>query len=453
MKYLLIALLFTSGIALAQCPFGSIDGYPVSDGFEFPAPLFYPSPSSRWSTIDASTATFTDAPPNAVTLTDYSYIALGSPDVNDIDYLESFCFDASLVNQMGIRFHYYNNGPGFQQVRLEVSENGGSTWSTVWTSNLKGGSWFQVYADLTPYIGPSNLKLRFASVAGSQPNGVLALDAIRVEANIISPPSFCPGNTSIFSTFDGNLGEWAQSPSDDRNWSLRSGSTPSANTGPSSAAQGSQYIYFETSSPVQTGDEAILYGPCRNLTGNWDVKFRYHMYGAAMGTMRLQARVNGAFWFNLWSRTGDQGNAWRQVTVPLSYPNGAKVEFRLVGIRGSSFTSDMAFDDFNVTFTGFGGGGGGGGFGDPKRLADSPDKQTTLAPTLSVAPNPFRDQLMIQTTLPNVQGYRLTNLQGMVVQEGDLQRNDISVQNLPAGIYFMTVYNTEEQLVQKVVKQ
>ena len=70
----------------------------------------------------------------------------------------------------------------------------------------------------------------------------------------------------------------------------------------------------------------------------------YHMFGSAMGTLRLDARDAGGAWRTLWSRTGQQqrrqNDTWRfgQVQLPRGLTN---VTF--VGVAGGH-TSDMAID-------------------------------------------------------------------------------------------------------------
>ena len=54
----------------------------------------------------------------------------------------------------------------------------------------------------------------------------------------------------------GTSGDWSAS---EIVWSRKSGSTPSGpGTGPSSATDGSYYVYVETSSPSSSGDDAEL---------------------------------------------------------------------------------------------------------------------------------------------------------------------------------------------------
>ena len=53
-----------------------------------------------------------------------------------------------------------------------------------------------------------------------------------------------------------------QDVDDTFDWTLRSGSTPSDQTGPRMAYSGQYYIYIEASKPRKTGDEArLVYTP------------------------------------------------------------------------------------------------------------------------------------------------------------------------------------------------
>ena len=88
-------------------------------------------------------------------------------------------------------------------------------------------------------------------------------------------------------TYSGDFGIWTQEVNDDLNWQVNSGSTGSFGTGPSSAFDGVNYIYVETSSPAFLGQTATLYNPCVDLTAwnNPSLVFAYHMFGINMGTI------------------------------------------------------------------------------------------------------------------------------------------------------------------------
>ncbi|NOQ27947.1 MAG: T9SS type A sorting domain-containing protein [Bacteroidales bacterium] len=151
--------------------------------------------------------------------------------------------------------------------------------------------------------------------------------------------------------FESGIGTWTQDSNDDIDWTVDASGTPSSNTGPSSADEGTYYMYVETSSPNYPSKVAILNSPCFDLTNesNANFNFAYHMYGASMGTMEIQASTDGTSWTTLWTKSGDQGNSWFNATVSLSSYYGASVQLRYVATTGTSYTGDFAIDDISVT--------------------------------------------------------------------------------------------------------
>ena len=160
--------------------------------------------------------------------------------------------------------------------------------------------------------------------------------------------------------FENTLGSWTQSSSDDFDWTTRSGSTPSSNTGPSAASEGSYYIYMESSSPNYSYKRAILNSPCFDLSApsSATLDFKYHMYGkSTMGEIKLEASTNnGTSWSSVWSKSGNQGNSWKDASIDLGSYIGGTVQFRFNGVTGDTWQGDMAVDAFNIT-TGTSGGG------------------------------------------------------------------------------------------------
>jgi hypothetical protein len=148
--------------------------------------------------------------------------------------------------------------------------------------------------------------------------------------------------------FENTLAGWTQDTGDTLDWTLQSGGTPSGSTGPVGADQGSFYIYVEASDP-NFSKTAILNSPCLTFaSGTTPVAtFRYQMTGNAVGTLRLQARADGATsWSTVFTETGDQGTAWITGTATLS-TNTAQV--RLVVDTTSSWQGDIAIDAFEIT--------------------------------------------------------------------------------------------------------
>ncbi|XP_071131722.1 MAM and LDL-receptor class A domain-containing protein 1-like isoform X4 [Mytilus edulis] len=131
---------------------------------------------------------------------------------------------------------------------------------------------------------------------------------------------------------------------DDFQWTYRSGSTPSGGTGPSSAYEGTQYVYTEASSPRDQGDKAVLSTVNTLLAGtsSYCLQFYLHMYGTP-GTMEVKFGNRGSSSSSAWSQSDDQGNQWvfHQVELPPSF---ADPVIFFEAIRGSSYKGDVALD-------------------------------------------------------------------------------------------------------------
>ena len=174
------------------------------------------------------------------------------------------------------------------------------------------------------------------------------------------PSSSCTAQVSSYpynESFENTFGLWLQDTNDDFDWTVKSGSTASSNTGPSSANDGSYYIYMESSSPNYSTKRAILNSACFDLSGETQatLNFKYHMYGAStMGSLALEASTNnGSSWTSIWSKSGNQGNSWLDANVDLASYLGSTVKFRFNGVTGTTWQGDMAIDAFSIS-----GGGG-----------------------------------------------------------------------------------------------
>lgn len=177
---------------------------------------------------------------------------------------------------------------------------------------------------------------------------------------IFNPTGSCGGCISSISTFphvesfETGIGLFCQSNSDDIDFTRLSGSTLSNNTGPSGASDGAHYMYVEATNPNFPSKVAILGSPCYDLswTTSAQLKFDYHMYGSAMGTLHIDVSTNGGqSWSTtpIWSISGNQGNQWLTDSIDFSSYQTSQVSYRFVGTTGSNFTSDIAID--NIEFT------------------------------------------------------------------------------------------------------
>lgn len=171
-------------------------------------------------------------------------------------------------------------------------------------------------------------------------------------------PSVCSSAISSFpygEGFESNDG-WTQATGDDGNWVRKSGRTPSNGTGPTSATEGSFYMFLEAStnnSPGQIGNNAtaILESDCFDLAGKTSASFSFknHMYGNNVGTLTLEASTDGTSWTSIWTDSGNKGNQWNSVSVDLNSYLGDKVKLRFVGRTGNGWSSDIAIDDLSLT--------------------------------------------------------------------------------------------------------
>ncbi len=153
--------------------------------------------------------------------------------------------------------------------------------------------------------------------------------------------------------FEGSIGTWEQSTTDDLNWTINSNATPSNGTGPGSAIEGSSYIYVEASGNGSgfPGKRAILNSPCFDLTGlsTASFSFKYHMQGDAVGTLSVEASTdNGSSWTTVFSKSGTQGSNWNEESIDLGSYIGSVIQFRFNAVTGNSWQGDISIDDINV---------------------------------------------------------------------------------------------------------
>lgn len=155
--------------------------------------------------------------------------------------------------------------------------------------------------------------------------------------------------------FESGLGAWTPASGNDLDWTVDTSGTPSNNTGPSRAAQGSSYIYVEASGDgIGFPDkQAILNSPCFDLNDitSAQFSFQYHMFGSSdFGSLDVEASNDeGVTWISIWSRTGNQGNSWQSATIDLAAYIGSGLQLRFNRVTGGTWRADAAIDDVKLT--------------------------------------------------------------------------------------------------------
>ena len=262
-------------------------------------------------------------------------------------------------NGMAPAYEFITSG---SQIRLEHGVSGGSDFVGLNTlvvdpldlANQKVG--YDV-ADVNAFVG--------VSTEGFSANQVASDDTYGILTNGFSGLA---GWTSAGTTYP------------DGGFRTHAGQTVSHNTGPTSGSGDSTYyIYAETSDPVAGSGFGYSYGlvtPQINASSITTVSatFDYHMFGATMGTLKVQHCVNANFDSALhtvtdlsvqWgadpgtgsfstatSLSGQQqkalADAWRPAKINLVAYAGTKFYLRFFYTAGLSYTGDCALDNIRV---------------------------------------------------------------------------------------------------------
>ncbi len=204
--------------------------------------------------------------------------------------------------------------------------------------------------DLSEFVGYEPGSILITNNQGSPASMTVMINPEATPASGSNPtPTPTPiAGTSASVNFESGLNGWTQSSEDSHDWTINSGTTPSNNTGPSSAIEGSNYAYLETSSAgggaFNAGNNAILTSP-KLQSDNYEVSFSYHMLGNAIGSIYVDAFVNEQWQEDIWSRSGAQGSSWlsTQVLTPE-----LTTQVRIRAVAAGSWQGDIAIDDISI---------------------------------------------------------------------------------------------------------
>ncbi len=250
--------------------------------------------------------------------------------------------------EMSFDYHMYGNYISY--LALDVYD--GSTWSSnVWkkTGQQQSGSddaWSGAVVDLSAYAGNEDVILRFRTRNGTWNAADPAIDDIRIEGEFIQPP--------YAESFEDGLGAWRQSDDDDLNWTWNTGATPTGNTGPSGASDGSWYLYVEnhtsgeyykTASVECTFDLGAVETP--RLT------FDYHMYGSYIDYLAVDVSDGATWTSNVWKKSGAQhassDAAWSNAVVDLTaFVGQSAVTIRFRSKQKQWHAADTAIDNIQL---------------------------------------------------------------------------------------------------------
>ncbi len=229
--------------------------------------------------------------------------------------------------------------------------------------------------------------------------------------------------------------------SDQHDWRVNSGSTPTTLTGPdldyNPGTPSGKYVYLESSVPC-TSLTANMLSPCVDLSTvlTPTLRFAYHMYGSDMGSLYVDVFAKGCWTNNVWKMSGDQGNIWHLANIDLSAWATDKVTIRWRGVTGPNFLSDMALDAIMIS---------------------SPVSVQNMNPIIGfhVYPNPANGILTIEADEPLAQAEILiTNVLGQTIHKQFFNSQILTLEMVgEPGMYIVQIISGDKTANFKVLKQ
>ncbi|XP_058249959.1 MAM and LDL-receptor class A domain-containing protein 1 [Hemibagrus wyckioides] len=151
--------------------------------------------------------------------------------------------------------------------------------------------------------------------------------------------------------FEFDLCAWRQLESDNSDWLIKAGRTPTMETGPATdhtlRNSSGHYLYKENSFSKSSGDMARISSPMFSQSSReCKMVFYLHMSGEGAGTLSVYMITKSSLSLLL-NLTGCQGNYWIRQEVPLSSKEHFQVMFE--GKMGGNRKGDISIDD--ITFS------------------------------------------------------------------------------------------------------
>ena len=279
--------------------------------------------------------------------------------------------------EMTFAYHMYSaNGGAYGPGTLQLDIYDGTSWTFgVWSNSISNTDWQLGYVDLSAYDGLGQVILSWTGATTGWQSDI-SLDNIIVTGTdnvpvITSYPYEADFETEVqHSTAGADIGFTFVKPGgrngggDGTDWRVDAGGTPSVTTGPGDGTGTGQsdhtpgtsagfYLYLESSTPNYPNVNAYLLTPIFDLTTNSYpvMEFWYNMYGADMGTLKMQVSIDGG---NTWSLdlmviSGDQGIGWNQIIFDMiNYRGETNLVFRLEAESSTGWFSDVCIDNFRI---------------------------------------------------------------------------------------------------------
>ncbi|CAM1340466.1 reprolysin-like metallopeptidase [Tenacibaculum amylolyticum] len=184
----------TIKVKMIECS-NSVSNFPYKESFDlsFNSWVQEPNDDLDWIRTSEETLTRDTGPSAAYEGTHYMYVSaaekgIGYPFKKAIIY--SPCFDLSVVQNATVSFVYHMYGaPNLGDLKLNISEDGGNTWATIWhQSGDKGNAWKYTSVSLANYVGKT-IRFSFVRRTGNTLRGDVAIDKFEIKTennNVVS---------------------------------------------------------------------------------------------------------------------------------------------------------------------------------------------------------------------------------------------------------------------------
>jgi len=253
-------------------------------------------------------------------------------------------------------------------------------------------------------------------------------------------------------------------------------------SGPTSAIDGGYYVYSAVGDFSCRDKDFELKSPILDFSfqSSATLDFNYHMYGANIGTLRVEASIdNGASWSQdlLTSPlSGDQGNTWHSTSIDLaSYIGSNNIVIRLIASSTNGPLGNIAIDNIEITTTPILGDAiytydeAGNRlsrtyeittpeFHDPEvaELRSQPAKAELSPDLFKIYPNPALDFIVVEKSLELPDGVEMSlfDQSGRLINQQTLSNpvNRIDLSSQTAGVYILMIETESGVNNWKIVK-
>uniref|UniRef100_A0A673AYJ2 MAM and LDL receptor class A domain containing 1 n=1 Tax=Sphaeramia orbicularis TaxID=375764 RepID=A0A673AYJ2_9TELE len=271
-----------------------------------------------------------------------------------------------------MRFYFHMSGEGIGTLSAFILSKG----QIHLLLNLTGdqGNYWQMRE--IPLSSTGDFQVMFEGKVGRNPKGDICLDDITFSPGCLlassdSCPSgflpcgngrcFTPGQSCDFkddcgdgtdekdcgtscSFEDGRCG-WKSSLADNFDWTLGTGSFQRIRPPYDHTLQdeNGHFVYLEATPVGLKGDKAhIRSSVWKESSAICKLSFWYYISHKASGTIRLLIKTENDLW-EMWNKTGHQGNKWNRAEIPLRKLRNFEVIFE--GIRSRDVSGGAALDD------------------------------------------------------------------------------------------------------------